>query len=395
MLSYRLITRPLVLLTSIIVLSACSSDSNNAPPIDTSLSLHEQLQIVVDDAVRSGLPGVSLHVQDRGENISVVAGVVNQDTAEPVTPSSLFHAASLGKPFMATMFLRLVEMGFLQLDDSIEYWLDPSMSAMISNSDEITVEMLLAHTSGIPDYHEDFQFGIDLTESKGKIWTPIEVLGYIVNTENHFEPAAEFRYSNTNFVLLGVIAERVTGLPLGMALRQWVFEPAGLENTFGAYEYLGQPEIAHGYVPVSYFDDVNPELDVDIDLPMDGSDLDTVEWLITNGRGDAPIHSSPSDLNSFIRILIDTDTLLSEELKTRMLTDSHPGGEEHGLGMFIIDNGATFEHNGHYYGVLASMSYTPAEDLSIATAVNGSLEHYHDLFGQYLNRIYSVIESHR
>ncbi len=74
-------------------------------------------------------------------------------------------------------------------------------------------------------------------------------------------------------------------------------------------------------------------------LPPDGSDLDIFKWLSVVGPGDAPIHSTPADLNSFIRTLIDTDTLVSCELKTKMLTESFPGSSECGLGIVITDNG--------------------------------------------------------
>ncbi len=388
MLSSLRFTRLLALLISIIVLSACSDDSSNTPPTDPSLSLRDQLQIIVDDAVKSGLPGVSLHVQDQGKSISVVAGVVNLETAEPVTASSLFHAASIGKTFTATMLLRLVDMGFLQLDDPIDGLLDTSMSSMIANSDRITVKMLLAHTSGIQDYFNNPEFVDAFVESPGRTWSPTEILGYIDNTENNFEPAAEFRYSNTNYVLLGVIAERVTGVSIGMALRQWVFEPAGLENTFGVFENLGQPVTTHGYAPVNFIKNSG----LNIDLPSDGSSyLDMTLWLNSEGHGDASIHSTPSDLNSFIRTLIDTDTLISEELKTQMLTESLPGSG-HGLGVFISDDGMTFEHTGGGFGVLTWMSYSPSEDLSLATTVNGSFGNYRELYDEYLTQLILFLE---
>lgn len=381
-------TRSLALLTSIIVLTACSSESNTTPPIDSSPSLRDQLKTIVDDAVQGGLPGVSLHVQSQGESINAVAGVVNQDSAESVTPSSLFHAASIGKTFIATMFMRLVDMGILQLEDPIEGWLDPSMSTMIANSGTITVEMLLAHTSGIQDYFGNPEFFVAFAESPGKMWTPIEILGYIDSTENNFEPGAEFSYSNTNYMLLGVIAERATGVSLGIALRQWVLEPAGLENTSGAFENLGQSETARGYVPVSELENSG----LNIDLPTDGSDLDTTEWLLSEGLGDAPIHSTPSDLNLFIRTLIDTDTLVTGELKSRMLTESFAGSSEHGLGVYITEDGMTFEHDGKSFGLRSWMTYTPSEDWSFATTVNGSDGNYDDLFNQYLTRVYMVLD---
>ena len=385
---YFRFTSSLTLLISVVFLSGCSSDSNTTPPTDSTPSLQEQLKIIVDDAVESGLPGVSLHVQSQGENINAVAGLVNKETAEPVTPTSLFHAASIGKTFTSTMFMRLVDLGMLQLEDPVERWLDPSMSAMITNSESITVEMLLAHTSGIPDYFSNPDFFVAFSESPGKIWTPIEIMGYVDGAENLFEPGSEFRYSNTNYVLLGVIAERVTGVSLGIALRQWVLEPAGLANTFGAFENLGQPETARGYVPVSELENSG----LNIDFPMDGSDLDTTEWLVSEGLGDAPIHSTPSDLNLFIRTLIDTDTLVTGELKTRMLTESFPGSSEHGLGVYITENGLTFEHDGKGFGLRSWMAYTPSEDWSFATTVNGTDGNYTELFNQYLTRVYMALD---
>jgi len=390
--TYLRFTRSLTLLTSFLVLSACSSDSSKTPPIDTSPSLREQLKIVVDDAVESGLPGVSLHLQDGDEHISVAAGVVNQETAEPMTSSSISHAGSIGKAFTATMVLRLIDMGFLRLDDPIELWLDPAMSAKIADSDKITVRMLLAHTSGLPNYFDNPEFRAAFLAAPGKIWAPMELLGYIENTENHFAPGADYRYTDTTFLLAGIIAERVTGVSIGMALRQWVFEPAGLENTFGPYENLGQPETMRAYTPVSFFENLALEFDIDFDLPADGSDVDTTAWLNSEGDGHASVQSTAGDLNTFIRVLIDTDTLVSRELKAQMMTESLPGLSQYGLGLQIVDDGSRFGHDGKGVGLHSSMRYSPSEDLSLATIVNGSFGNYDELWAEYVNQLYLVLE---
>lgn len=368
-----------------IALSACSSESAKPPANNDSPSLSERLQVVVDDAVESGLPGVSLHVQKRGQNTSVVSGVVNQFTAEPVTPSTLFHAASVGKTFTATLLMRLVEMNYLQLEDSIDGLLDPSMSSMIPHADKITLEMLLAHTSGIQDYYDNPKFVADFIESSGKIWSPIELIDFISHTETNFQPGTQYGYSNTNYVLLGVIAERVTGVPIGMALRQWVFQPAGLENSFGVFEELGQPKTARGYVPFSLFEgsglDLTPEFDID-----------TTELLNSEGLGDASIHSNPGDLNSFIRTLIDTNTLVPEQLKAKMLEESIPGVSEHGLGLYVSkEDGSTYGATGKGFGVHSAMIYFPSKDVSFSTIANGSYGEYDELFDQYTRQLTKVL----
>jgi len=173
-----------------------------------------------------------------------------------------------------------------------------------------------------------------------------------------------------------------------MALRQWVFEPAGLENTFGPYENLGQPETMRNYVPNSFFDD----LGLDVDVPTDGSDVDATAWLNSEGDGHASVQSIPGDLNAFIRILIDTDILVSGELKTQMMTESFPGESEHGLGLFITDNGANFGHAGKGIGLHSWMVYSPSDDLSFATIVNGSFGNYDKLYDEYLNQLDMVLE---
>jgi len=415
MMDHSHFAKNIVLVFSIIFFSACSDDSPKPKPVESAeasamaadtptddptattasvqnASLQGQLQKIVDQAVDSGLPGVSLHVQHGDENISVVAGVVNRDTGELLTPASRFQIASIGKTYVATMFMRFVDMGVLQLDDPIDSLLDAEMSALLGKSDMITVEMLLAHTSGLPEYADGTtDFFIDYLGSSERLWTPTEALSYIEGKDNLFEPGKEFAYSNTNYLLLGVIAERVTDEPLGSALRQWVFQPAGLMDTYGALEELGQPEMVHGYVPASAFGSETS----DLGLPVSGTDLDTFGRIDTHWFGDAPIQSTPTAMNSFIRTLIDTDELISGETKTRMLTESFPGSSAYGLGIQIADNATLFQHSGQHYGLTSLLSYRPSQDISFATAVNASNGSYDPLIEKYVSQLAAFVNDLR
>jgi len=391
MLACPTFTKKFVLLSSILFTCACSSDSTDTQPSESTSELQIRLQSVVDEAVESGIPGISLHVQQGDEQISVVSGDANRETQEPVTSSTLFQVASIGKIFTATLILRLSDMDMLRLDDPIDRWLDPTLSNMIADSDIITVKMLLAHTTGIQDYlNESQEYLVEFANAPGKIWTPTEILSFVNSTSNYFEPGAEYRYSNTNYLLLGVIAERVTGVSLGMALRQWVFEPASLENTYGAFEDLGQPEIAQGYIAASSLDG----LDLNFDIPADGTALlETFDWLNSVGFGDAPLHATPSDLNQFIRTLIDTNELLSENLKTQMLTESFPNSSYYGLGIVVADDAMTFGHDGRLFGLNSLLYYTPSQDTSYATTINASYDGFNELFETYVGQLLSVLHS--
>lgn len=381
-------TAPFVLMISVLLLSACSNSNSKKTTNNTETTLQNRLQTVADNAIESGLPGVTLHVQRNDEHIEIVAGVSNQFSKDPLETSTLFHAASVGKTFTATMILRMVDMNLLQLDDTIDQWLDPSMSSVVARSDQITIEMLIGHTSGLQDYFQNIEFLGTFLESAGRVWSPMEVLSYLDGTDTSFEPGTEFSYSNTNYLLLGVIAERVSGLLIGDALREWVFTPAGLENTYGVFENLGQPNTGRGYIPIAFVDNVG----IDIPVPAVGLDLDSTKLINSEGLGDAPIQSTAGDLNKFIRTLIDTDTLLPRELRDRMITPLSNGVSPNGLGFFIEDEGSRLEHGGKGFGVHSTMTYSPEKDLSFTTIVNGSFGNYDNLYNQYLEQVFQVLE---
>ncbi len=376
----------------LIALIACNSSSNRDSEEEPPPSLQMQLQKVVDDAVNSGLPGVSLYVQIGDETVNIAGGVLNIESSEPMTTSTLFHAASVGKTFTSTMILRMVEMGLLRLEDPIDLWLDTSMSSMINNSDKITVRMLLASTSGIPDYYDSgSEFFANFAASAGRVWSAAELIEFIDGLENDFEPGVAYRYSNTNFVLLGVIAERITGLSFTEALRQYIFDPAQLQNTYGVFENSGQRVLSQGYVPLN----IAQDLTLSDNLPVIGDDVDSSILLYSEGLGDASTLSTPSDLNLFIRRLIDTDSLVSGELKAEMMAESFPGASEYGLGLLVMnDNGLTFGHTGKGFGVHSAMIYKPSKNLSFATIVNGSFGDYDQLYDQYTLQLDLVLEQY-
>ncbi len=373
-----------------IALSACNSSTNKNAREDKSLSLNAQLQKVVDEAVDSGLPGVSLHVQTSEGSISIAAGVSNIETSEPMTQSTLFHVAGIGKTHIATLIIRLVDLRVLRLEDPIALWLDSTMSSLINNSDKITVRMLLANTSGIPDYIDsDTGFLVDFFESAGKIWTPSKILDYIKDSEYDFKPGTGYKHSNTNFVLLSAMVERITGLSIATALRLLVFEPAGLVNTFGVYENTNQSILSRSYVPLS----ATQNFFLNENLSIIADDVDVTALLYSESFSDAFTLSTPRDLNLFIRTLIDTKKLVSGELKTEMMTESFPGESEYGLGLMVLGNGdLTYGHVGNGIGVHSAMFYTPSQDLSFATIVNGSLGSYDKLYFQYLAQLVSLLE---
>lgn len=190
------------------------------------------LQQLLDTvAERPGHPGITMYVHVDGVGTWVgAAGLANRETEQPVQPDDRFRIASVSKTFVATVVLQLVQEGVLGLDDSVEQWLP----GVVPNGANITVRQLLSHTSGLYDYldyhFEQLYFG----EEPLRVWRPAEMVGYGVSKDTYFAPGepGKWKYSNTNYILLGMIVEQASGESLAHELRTRIFEPLGLNNTF-------------------------------------------------------------------------------------------------------------------------------------------------------------------
>ena len=213
-----------------------------------------------------------------------------------------FHAASVGKLFTAVLVHRLVATGQLRLDQSIAELLDLSVTAGLftSGPEAVTLQMLLEHTSGVADY-----FGEQILADPQKRWTVPELLDF---TRENFqpvgEPGAQFHYSDTGYVLLGLIVERVSGRPFHEQMRREIFEPLGMADTslFGFGEPSGVPsEVPSGVTSNASADPLAP-------LWVDGKEFSTAPALSCDWAGGGVV-SSVNDLLTFSRALHEPSTL--------------------------------------------------------------------------------------
>jgi CubicO group peptidase (beta-lactamase class C family) len=181
------------------------------------------------------------------------AGLANRETGAPVDANSVFGVGSFTKPIVATTVLQLYEEGKLNLSDTLSQWL-PDLSKNIANADRITIRQLLGHTGGVPDYlnqpEAQAQFFDDPKAFFNRTASPQELLSYIQGKPALAEPGAAFSYSNSDYVLLGQIVEKVTGSTLASQLRSRIFEPLGLNQTF----YAPQEAVSRGNLTRTYSD---------------------------------------------------------------------------------------------------------------------------------------------
>ncbi|HVL23175.1 MAG TPA: serine hydrolase domain-containing protein [Thermomicrobiales bacterium] len=215
-----------------------SSATPVASPVATPLPA--SLDDLLAATVEKGVPGIALAVERGGEVIySDAAGFARMEDQTPAKPTDRFRIYSITKTFVATVVLQLVDEGLLSLDDTVSSLLDDPSVAKIANVDTATVRQLLNHTSGIYDYldESDSPFYNDAWLAPNvdwsRVWTIDELLAY-ADAANHgpyFAPGKSGHYSNTGYLLLGMIVEAATGNTFADELGTRVLTPLSLKDT--------------------------------------------------------------------------------------------------------------------------------------------------------------------
>lgn len=176
--------------------------------------------------VAAGAPGVLVRTDDRGTTWSAAAGVADLETRRPVVGTGRFRVASLTKAMVATVVLQLVAEHRLGLDEPVDRWLPG-----ILPDDDVTVRQLLRHTSGLADYLDDPEFADPETYTR-RHYRPAQLVSYAVRRGPVNEPGKRFSYANSNYIVLGMLVERVTRRPLTAELARRVFAPAGMTDSY-------------------------------------------------------------------------------------------------------------------------------------------------------------------
>jgi D-alanyl-D-alanine carboxypeptidase len=174
----------------------------------------------------SDAPGVVAAVQTPQYTWVGVLGVADRASGAPMTPEVHHRIGSVTKTFTATLLLQAADEGLLSLDDTIDQYVKG-----VPNGDKITLRQMADMTSGIASYTEDKQWVNEGLSDPTKVWAPEELARNGIKESPLFEPGTEWFYSNTNYVLLGLVLEKVTGKPIGDLYREQIIEPLVLKNT--------------------------------------------------------------------------------------------------------------------------------------------------------------------
>jgi D-alanyl-D-alanine carboxypeptidase len=327
------------------------------------------LQLELDRVRRQlGIPGISATILfPDGSHWTGVSGLADIATKRRVTPDTAFAVASMTKTFTSALILQLVDAGRLRLTDPAIAVL-PALKLKLDR--RITVAMLLNHTSGLADYFLNPKIDGPLQKRPTVAWTVEQTLRYVGKPLS--PPGRAWHYSNTNYLLLGLIAERVSGTPYAQLVRARLLDPTGLRATWVQTAEKPRAALAHGYRLPGTKPTVKP---VDLD---DGSGIAPFRSVVTAAGSAGSLASTSGDLATWARALYagrvlgptGTGLLLSGFSKT---TNYLPGvSYGYGVQALSIDGHPSLGHSGRLLGFQGAFRHLPVDGLTIVVLTNQS-----------------------
>ena len=339
----------------------------------TSPALAARLQkALARFAAANRLPGASVTITwSDGRSWTGTTGYADVASRRPVTPDTVFGIASMSKTFTSALILGLVDDGKLSLDAKVAPLL-PKVRLGTPGTPipaGVTVRMLLDHTSGLADYF--FGKGIDkaLMASRGATWTAAQALAYVGKPLG--KPGRSWHYSNTNYLLLGLVAEHVTGTPFAKLVRQRLLDPVGLEDAYVQVAERPTGPLALGY----YYS--QPGLKAKpIGLADAGRSVVPFTSVVTAAGSAGNVAATSADLAAWARALYGGAVLRPQTLALAVgdakSTAAYRPYVPYGLGVQVtrIDGHRAFGHSGRFIGVRGELRYLPASGLAIAVLTN-------------------------
>jgi D-alanyl-D-alanine carboxypeptidase len=311
---------------------------------------HTGARKAIEAAVAAGVPGVTATAKDAHGTWSTTAGVGDLRTGKPRSTADRYRVGSITKTFVATVLLQLEAEGRLSLDDTVDQWLPGVVRGHGHDGRHITVRQLLNHTSGIYSYTADEDFGRAYFTKDGfdrhryDTLTPRQLVAVAMKHKPDFAPGTSWNYSNTNYVVAGMIIEKVTGHAYATEIQRRVIDPLHLTATSlpGTKVTVPQPS-SRAYS--KFIDRTGPTYDV---TALNPSLASSAGEMISNS----------ADLDRFYSALLRGKLLPAhqlKEMKTTVGTGIAPN-VRYGLGLMDTTLSCGVHVWGHSGGIHGSTS---------------------------------------
>jgi D-alanyl-D-alanine carboxypeptidase len=361
---------PLLMVTVLVTAAIGRQPTGSPTGSKDTRALKTDLQAKLDEWHKAGkFPGATLGVVlADGESFALAVGYSDRDARTPMKPTDRMLAGSVGKTFAAATALQLVKEGKIGLDDKVEKYLghEPWFSRL-PNAKDITVRQLMNHTSGLVRYEFKPEFTKELTANPEKVRKPAELVAYLLDEKPPFEAGKGWDYSDTNYIVLGMIIEKVTGRKFYDEATRRLLKPLKLKDTI-PQDGVKLKGVVQGYAGPNN--------------PFGGKDAMIQEGRFTinpqfewTGGGFA---STAQDLARWAKMMYEGRAYSPDLLPQVLNGVSAPmlGRETtYGLGVIIrkTSAGTSYGHSGFFPGYMTDMMYFPDSKIAIAVQVNTSV----------------------
>lgn len=351
---------------AVVALSGVVASTAGAVAAPAQVPNRAVLQRDADALLDQGAPGVLAEMDTPDGKVKVRSGYGDKAARTPVPWNTHFHIGSMTKPFTATVVLQLVGEGKLSLDDTVEHWLPGVVTGNGNDGAKITVWNLLQHNSGLADYLRALPFlntAAGFEANRFRVLTAPDMVAMAMKYAPSFEPGANWEYSNTNYLLAGMIIKKVTGNDWQREVQRRIIAPLSLRNTYApqAYPYLPEPH-AVGYQRFA----------------RDESDIDATAMSPSWAGAAGAIISDTTDANTFLRALVGGKLLKPAQLKQMQTTvaahelDPVFPGAQYGLGIAWVPTacGGYWSHGGDIHGFMTRNGVSADAQRSVVVTVN-------------------------
>lgn len=378
-----------LVLVSVLAFLLLSCYGNMQIKANSKVEIIKLLQARLDSLTNNQIvPGATLSVRfSNGTNISIASGLADVEEKISMKPDDIMFSGSVGKTYVAAVVLKLYERGLIDLKaKAISYLQDTAWFQKFRNTSDITVEMLLNHTAGIPEYVYQKELWEVIKENPDKGWSVEERLSYIINEPPTNRPGEGWAYADSHYLILGLIIEKVTSRSYYEVLDELILRPCNLNHTFHS-DRRSITGLIPGYtnlteeflLPHKVVNDnkyaFNPQL----------------EWT---GGG---LVSTVSDLTLWVCQLYGGDVLKPESKKLMLTPAPYKTSlfedARYGLGSFIAETEGIpyYGHTGFAPGYITYVQYLPDYDIAFALQVNDDSSHDDFSLKKYFNTIKKVV----
>ncbi|MFC2158282.1 serine hydrolase domain-containing protein [Acidobacteriota bacterium] len=332
-------------------------------------SFKEEVQSSLNAMQEKGFfPGATLGIVLKdGTELAFASGWSDVEKKIPMIPAGRMFAGSAGKTFVAAVAMQLVQEGKLDLDKKVsEYLGQESWFSRLPNHKDLTIRMIMTHTGGLPRYVFKENFTKRLNESPDKVWEPEELLAFVFDDPPAHSAGQGWSYSDTDYIVLGIILEKITGTDFYSELERRILKPFALEHTSPS-----NTRKLKGLV-TGYTGDRTPPFNLPGKVPVDGiyPVNPQFEWC---GGG---LITTSLDMARWSKILYEGKAFskdqLDEMLQPMDFRSGQPGDQGYGLGVMVFKRpfGLIYGHGGMFPGYETQMSYFPKWGVAVTIQVN-------------------------